>query len=358
MVDKDQIIVNARFLARRITGLERYAIEMSRQLKQLRPGLRFVAPRNVLDKTLAAELGVEHFGRMTGHLWEQIELPMFLRRKGNPLLLSLVNTGPIQYANQIVVVHDLAFLRNPAWFSRSAARWFKFLVPRVIKASVAIVTDSVFTKREVKELLGVSEQKIHVVYPGVAGAFRSSSSLSRKKSDDTMVLAVSTLEPRKNLHRLIEAFKSMKLPDARLVIVGGDNSLVFGKSQLKQAYHDDPMVQFRGYVTDSELQGLYQRADVFVSSSLYEGFGFPPLEAFANGCAILVSDIPPHREIFGDTATYVDPTDTSCIASQLKALILGAKRVESFRREEILARFNWHRAAEELLAVIDQVTEQ
>ncbi|MCX6141906.1 MAG: glycosyltransferase family 1 protein [Ignavibacteriales bacterium] len=358
MVDKDQIVANARYLTRRITGLERYAIEMSRQLKKLRPGLEFVAPRNVLDKALAAELGVKLFGKSTGHLWEQIELPMFLRRKGRPLLLSLINTGPIHYTNQIVVVHDLAFLRNPAWFSRSAARWFRFLVPRVVKTSAIVITQSAFTKREVVDLLRVPEQKVHVVYPGVAEAFRSPRNVSRKKSDETMVLAVSTLEPRKNLHRLIEAFKLMKLRDVKLVIVGSDNSLVFGKSQLKQAYQDDPTVQFLGYVTDSELADLYRRAHVFVSVSLYEGFGFPPLEALANGCAVLVSDIPSHREIFGDSATYVDPTDASQIASQLKALISSEKRVESSRREEILTRFNWRRAGEELLAVIDQASEK
>ena len=352
-VEKDRIVVNARFLTRRITGLERYAIEMSRQLKKLRPGLRFVAPRNVLDQTLAAELGVELFGRSTGHIWEQIELPMFLRRNGRPRLLSLVNTGPIQYTNQMVVIHDLAFLRNPAWFSRSAALWFKFLVPRVIKASAVVVTDSVFTKKEVMELLGVREQKIHVVYPGVADTFRGHGNVRRKNPAGTLVLSVSTLEPRKNLHSLIEAFKTMKLPDARLVIVGGDNPLVFGRNKKKTSYQDDPTVQFMGYITDSELADLYRRADVFASASLYEGFGFPPLEAFANGCEVLVSDIPSHREIFGDTATYANPTDTSHIASQLKSLILGEGHVESLRREEVLARFSWCRAAEDLLKVID-----
>jgi glycosyltransferase involved in cell wall biosynthesis len=355
-LNQDRLVVNARFLTRRITGLERYANEMSRQLKQLRPGLKFVAPRNVLDKTLTAELDVELFGRLTGHLWEQIELPMFLRSMGRPVLLSLMNTGPIYYTNQIVVVHDLAFLRNPTWFSRSAAHWFSFLVPRVIKASAIVVTQSAFTKREVVELLSVPEQKIHVVYPGVADAFRSHGDVSRKNSADTLVLAVSTLEPRKNLHRLIEAFKMMNLRDARLVIVGSDNSLVFGKSQLKKAHQNDPTIQFLGYVTDSELAELYQRADVFASVSMYEGFGFPPLEAFANGCAVLVSDIPSHREIFGDSATYVDPSDTADIASQLKALISSEKRVESFRREEILAKFNWRRAAEDLLMVIDRAS--
>jgi glycosyltransferase involved in cell wall biosynthesis len=353
--EQGRLVVNARFLTRRITGLERYAIEMSRQLKQLRPELKFVAPKNVLDRALAAELGVECFGRLTGHLWEQIELPMFLRREGRPLLVSLVNTGPVHYTDQIVVIHDLAFLRNPAWFSRSAALWFKFLVPRVISVSSVVVTDSVFTKKEVTELLHVPDQKIRVVYPGVTEMFRAHENVTREKSAGTLVLAVSTMDPRKNLGRLIEAFKMMKLQDARLVIVGGNNPLVFGKNRLSQDHRDDPTIQFLGYVSDSELADLYRRADVFASVSLYEGFGFPPLEAFANGCAVLVSDIPPHREIFGVSAEFVDPTDTSKIASQLKALITGKERIDSARREEILSRFTWRRAAENLLQIVDGV---
>jgi hypothetical protein len=105
---QEKIIVNARFLTRRITGLERYAIEISRQLKKIRPSLTFVAPKDIIHESIAEELNVECFGVLTGHLWEQIELPVFLRCKNNPLLINLVNTGPMWYRNQITVVHDLA----------------------------------------------------------------------------------------------------------------------------------------------------------------------------------------------------------------------------------------------------------
>jgi Glycosyltransferase len=348
---QEKIIVNARFLTRRITGLERYAIEISRQLKKIRPSLTFVAPKGIIHQSIAEELGVECFGMLTGHLWEQIEFPVFLHRKNNPLLINLVNTGPMWYRNQITIIHDLAFLRNPEWFSMRAAMWFKFLVPRVINASSIIVADSAFTKNELMELLGISEKKIHIIYPGVSEIFCLSRKTRQKKESDVTILTVSTLEPRKNLKRLIEGFKIAGLKDAKLVIVGGNNPLVFGKSGGRNNYMSDPAVKFLGYVSDAQLAGLYHQADIFASVSLYEGFGFPPLEALASGCRVLVSDIPSHREIFGDNAMFVNPLDSVDIAQKLNLLLASSTVTRSTEVEKTLLRFRWRRAAESLLRI-------
>jgi glycosyltransferase involved in cell wall biosynthesis len=350
---QEKIIVNARFLTRRITGLERYAIEISRQLKKIRPSLTFVAPKDILHKSIAEELGVECFGMLTGHLWEQIEFPVFLRRKNNPLLINLVNTGPMWYRNQITVIHDLAFLRNPEWFSRRAAMWFKFLVPRVINASSIIVTDSAFTKNELMELLGYPEKKIHIIYPGVSEIFCSPRNVKQKKESGVTILAVSTLEPRKNLKRLIEGFKLSGLKNVKLIIVGGNNSLVFRKSGEENDFAFDPDVKFLGYVSDAQLADLYHQADVFASVSLYEGFGFPPLEALASGCRVLVSDIPSHREIFGDSAMFVNPLDSADIAQKLNLLLASSAVPRNTEVEKTLMRFNWRRAAEGLLRIAE-----
>jgi glycosyltransferase involved in cell wall biosynthesis len=352
---QEKIIVNARFLTRRITGLERYAIEISRQLKKIRPSLTFVAPKGIIHQSIAEELGVECFGMFTGHLWEQIEFPVFLRRKNNPLLINLVNTGPMWYRNQITVIHDIAFLRNPQWFSRRAAMWFKFLVPRVINASSLIVTDSVFTKNELIEFLGFPEKKIHVIYPGISEIFISPREVRERRGTGKTILAVSTLEPRKNLKRLIEGFKLSELKDANLVIVGGDNPLVFGKSGGRNNYMSDPAVKFLGYVSDAQLADLYHQADIFASVSLYEGFGFPPLEALASGCRVLVSDIPTHRETFGDCAMFVNPLDSTDIAQKLNLLHELDDTVPTTKVQKTLTRFHWRRAAEDLLRIAETV---
>ena len=351
--NNDRIIVNARFLTRRITGLERYAIGISQQLKKIRPSLTFIAPKDILHKSIAEELGVECFGTLTGHLWEQIEFPAFLHRNNNPLLINLVNTGPMWYRNQITIIHDLAFLRNPDWFSRSAAIWFKFLVPRVINASSIIITQSAFTKSELVELLKVADNKIHVVYPGVSEIFCLPRNTTQKKDSDRTILAVSTLEPRKNLKCLIEGFKKLGRKDVKLIITGGNNKLVFGRSSIEKSFFYDPDIKFLGYVPDTQLADLYRQADIFASVSLYEGFGFPPLEALASGCRVLVSDIPSHRETLGDCATFVNPLDPIDIAQKLNLLLASNAVPQMTEVEKTLLRFNWRRAAEDLLRIAD-----
>ncbi|MBN1397647.1 MAG: glycosyltransferase family 4 protein [Bacteroidetes bacterium] len=349
----NEIIINARFLTHRITGLERYAVEISRQLKKLRPSLTFVAPKDIQHRSIAEELEVECFGVLRGHLWEQIELPLFLRRRNNPLMINPVNTGPMWYKNQITVIHDIAFLRNPKWFSRRGAMWFKFLVPRVMKSSSLIMTDTAFTKGEIIELMGFTADKIHVVYPGISDMFIESANRERKVSAGRTILTVSTLEPRKNLKKLIEGFKNAGIENSKLVIAGGMNPLVFGRGGEPDKNADDSSIVFLGYVTDAQLLELYNHADVFISASLYEGFGFPPLEAYACGCKVIVSDIPSHHEIFDDSVVYVDPVNTKDIAHKLKSVVeLNNDRSES-EAARILARFSWRRAAEELLNIAE-----
>ncbi len=278
---------------------------------------------------------------------------MLLRRNNNPLLINLMNTGPMWYRNQITVIHDMAFLKNPKWFSRRAAMWFKFLVPRVIDASSVIVTQSDFTKSEIVELLEVPIQKIRTVYPGISEIFYSSNTKRHKKKSDITILAVSTLEPRKNLKNLIEGYKIAGLKNAKLIIAGGDNPLVFGKAGELKKNISDPSIEFLGYVTDAQLIDLYHQADIFASVSLYEGFGFPPLEAFAGGCKVLVSDIPSHREIFGDCVMYANPFNPSDIAQKLNSLAAAGNNSAKKETEKILSRFTWQRAAEQLLTIAD-----
>lgn len=116
------IYVNARFLTQPITGVQRYSLEISLQLKQLMPSIRFVAPQNVIHPEMVEALGVELVGSRTGHAWEQIDLPRFLRSNGSPLLVNLANTAPLLYGNKISTLHDIAFERFPKT-SRGSFAW-------------------------------------------------------------------------------------------------------------------------------------------------------------------------------------------------------------------------------------------
>ena len=134
--------VNTRFISKKVTGLERYAVELSLALKNIDPSIFFLSPKNKSINDNIKRLEPIEFGYFNNYLWEQIELPLFLNKKHNPLLINLANTAPILYGNQILVAHDIAFLHNPEWYSKKAAAFFKFIVGRSIQASKKIITVS------------------------------------------------------------------------------------------------------------------------------------------------------------------------------------------------------------------------
>ncbi|MFA6034775.1 MAG: glycosyltransferase, partial [Myxococcota bacterium] len=164
------IAVNARFFTQQFTGVQRYASELSGRIAA-RTGAQLLAPDAPTGDHRYSNLRVTATGRLHGHLWEQLDLPLFLRRAGTPLLLNLANTAPLAYRRQIVTVHDLAFMRNPAWFSRGFALYYNFLIPRVVRSALAVITVSEFSKREIVGLTGVPAEKVHVVYNAASAVF-------------------------------------------------------------------------------------------------------------------------------------------------------------------------------------------
>ncbi len=162
-----QLIVNARFLTQPLTGVQRFAIELCLCLKKILPGMKFVAPRNILHQKIAEELEVEPFGKFTSHLWEQIELPVFLKQQHSPLLLNLCNTAPLFYKRNIVCIHDIAFQVNPGWFSPTFVKLYKFLIPRIARRSLQVLTVSNFSKAEIISYTGIPENKVKVIYNGI-----------------------------------------------------------------------------------------------------------------------------------------------------------------------------------------------
>src|SRR5690348_16046794 len=119
-----KIFVNARFLTQPLSGVQRYGIECSRQIKKLLPDVTFIAPHNVLHKDIAKELNVKVVGVNKGHLWEQVDLPFYLAKQKHPPLLNLANTGPLLYSNNFITIHDLAFYHRPEWNSKAFSTWY------------------------------------------------------------------------------------------------------------------------------------------------------------------------------------------------------------------------------------------
>ncbi|NHC45897.1 glycosyltransferase family 4 protein [Motilibacter aurantiacus] len=351
-----KLYVNARFLTQRVTGVQRYAIEISRAL--LRAGLQptFLAPSSAPASELADELSVQRRGRLAGHPWEQFELP-YLARDG--MLVNLTNTGPVAVRRQVVTIHDAAVFTFPEAYSPVFRRWYQVMLPVLGRQARAVMTVSEFSRSQLLEHCRVPAAKVTVTSGGsqhVLGTEPDNEVLERHGlTGRPFVLAVSSQNPTKNFPRLAQALSQLDGSGFDIVIAGGTNSRIFNEStSLPDA------VKQLGYVTDPELVALYRAAGCFVFPSLYEGFGLPLVEAMALGCPVVASDAGPMREIAGDAAVFVDPQSVESISAAIARVMADADLRESMSRRgrERSQRFDWDAAAGRLIEVIERVEQR
>ena len=236
----------------------------------------------------------------------------------------------------VVTVHDLAVLREPAWFPRWSRSYGQKLMPRAVRGADRVVCVSRSTADDVVRLLHVPEQRIRVIPNGIDALF--STPAAPPPIEGPYLLAVATPEPRKNLDRLLLAHSLLRAAGRheRLVLVGADG---WGGVELANR----PGVVALGRVEDPVLRDLYAGAEALIFPSLWEGFGLPVGEALATGCRIVCSDLPMLREIAGADATYCDPLSAQGIADAIAQSLAGPR--PSPRRE-----LTWERTAS---AVVD-----
>jgi glycosyltransferase involved in cell wall biosynthesis len=341
------LFVNARFLTQRITGVQRFAIEICKQLIKLNPAIQFVAPSNIIYKELANEFDVKIVGKHSGHIWEQYELPKYLKSIGSPVLLNLCNTAPLFYKSNLVTIHDLAVFDFPKAYSFLFRNFYQFLLPAIAKRALHVFTVSQFSQKRIEEVFSIQST---VIYNSVSDAFKPSVDTIKKK----MILSVSSLDPKKNFRGLVRAFIKADLKEYQLVVIGSNNKAF----QVQDIPINHPNVVFTGYVSDEELLVLYQEASMFVYPSLYEGFGIPPLEAMASGCPTLVSDIPSLREVCQDASIFFDPTNIELIAEKIVHLSSDQVLRNSLIEKGYLQvkKFSWEGSTEILLNDIKKIT--
>jgi glycosyltransferase involved in cell wall biosynthesis len=253
--------------------------------------------------------------------WYLAALPARARRDGAGVLHCPTHRAPLRSAVPFVVTfHDLAVLRHPETFNRWTRTYSRVSLPRVAKAAARLIAVSEFTRRELLELLDVPEEKVRVIPNAVGSPFEAGG--DREAGD--YVLAVSTLEPRKNLARLVDAFGRAGLNGCRLVVAGAPG---WGGVRLEG---DGDRVRWLGEVRDDELARLYRGARCVAYVSLYEGFGLPVLEAMACGAPVVAGRNAAAEEVAGGAAVLVDPLDPDAIAAGLTEAI--------DRRDELRAR--------------------
>jgi glycosyltransferase involved in cell wall biosynthesis len=227
--------------------------------------------------------------------------------------------GPFRAKTPLVVtVHDVAVLRHPEWFNRWTRAYSSFAVPRVVRAARRVIAVSEFTKRELVELLAIPASRVVVVPNAVEDVFTPAG----PRADGDYVLAVGTLEPRKNLARIARAV------DGELRVVGER-----GWGGVEAPAN----VTWLPNTSDEELAALYRGARCLVYASLYEGFGIPVAEALACGCPVVTTAGSPMAELAGEDAVLVDPTDVAAIADAITRVTAPApRRVASW--DDVAAR--------------------
>ncbi len=341
------VIINARFLTQNITGVQRYAIEVSKYLKKIfRDKITFVSPKNIIHEEISKEIKSIIIGKRTGHLWEQLDLPIFLRKHNYPLLLNLGNTAPLFYKNKISTVYDLAFYHHPEWFSRNFALFYNFLIPKLLKNSKHILTDSNFVKDEMNRIYNINLLNISVIHGAPSALFK----IKEFKDLEKYVLCVGSIDPRKNLVRIIEIFT--KLKKINLIIVG-DKNKAFANINVKEIASN---ITFTGYIQDQELLQLYNKATLFLYPSYYEGFGIPPLEAQASGCPVIASNVASLPEVCGNSVLYCNPYDSNDIMNK----VIDLYNDDELRQDLIkkgfdnIQRFSWEKSARQMAGIISR----
>lgn len=346
-----KVVVNARFLTQHMTGVQRYAVEICLELKKMMgDDVVFVTPSNIEQKEYAEQLSAEIVGRHKGHIWEQWDLVRYLKQHGNPLLLCLCNTAPLYYANKIVTVHDVAFEAYPQTFSKAFLYSYRFLIPRIMKSALRVITVSQFSKEEIVKYYGIDAKKIHVVFSAVADKFHIDE--DPKLKEKKYFLAVSSLNYRKNFLAVLTAFDvfEKEREDVSLFIVGDLNNSNFKAIDIEK-YKENPRISFLGRISDEQLIKYYSNAQAFVFPSIYEGFGLPPLEAQTCGCPVLVSDIPPHHEVVGESGIFCNPNNPNDIASCMCEILEKSEILKSKGFDNI-KRFSFEKSAVQIHEII------
>ncbi|WP_442588757.1 glycosyltransferase family 4 protein [Pedobacter sp. AW31-3R] len=344
------VYINGKFLSQKMSGVQRYASEICRNMES---PLKIICGEDQQNNEIyQLKQPLEIMKSAAGIGWEQFKLPLHLRAKGNPLLISFCNAAPVFYKNKITCVHDIAFERYPGFFSRKFVLYYKWLIPNVLRNSKHVVTVSEFSKREISSFYHIDAEKITVV-PNASAFSKEPSKKAVKIYPRPYFLFVGSLDPRKNLIFLLNAFRMAELADIDLVVVGAGHAS-FAQNPAIEQFRKLSNIVFTGYVTDAQLRDYYAGALALVNPSLYEGFGLPVAEALAMGCPVLASDIEAFREVGGTDVVYFNTAD----ASELSSLLITFSKTFSVSQEtdpiNQMKSVTWKTSAERVDHIIQQ----
>lgn len=308
-----------------------------------------------------------HYG-IYRRIWRYLPIPHECMFPGKVDLSVFFNfiVPPNIRGKVITTVHDLTYLRYPETMKKSNYQHLTRGMDYSVKRSDKIVTVSHFSKQEIQKYLKVPEEKISVVYnaPSLTERTADYDAVCKKYGiRGDYILFVGTIEPRKNVARLLHAFDLLKgdskIPH-QLVLAGGKGWQDEQIFQTLQGIKCSDDIVFTGYVSAEEKNTLYQNASVFVFPSIYEGFGIPPLEAMTWECPVVCADAASLPEVVGGAAELVDPLDEASIAGGILRILSDQDYASGLiQKGKLRAKeFSWERSAEKLFAVCKEVLQQ
>lgn len=302
-------------------------------------------------------------GRFVQQAWKRISFPPYPLFAGKADIYHFPNfiLPPLKGAKSVVTVHDLSFLRHPETTEERNLAYLTSKIHDTVQRADAIITDSHFSAREIEELLRVPSEKIFPIHLGLNHSTRTASAEEVEKTKRELklerpyLLTVGTLEPRKNIPFLIDVFEKMNHPDLELIIAGMPGWKY--EPILERMEQSSANIRYLRYVEEEHLVPLYAAAEMFVFPSIYEGFGFPPLEAMTCGTPVFSSAAGPLPEVLGNAAAFGTAFDADAWADEITALLNDTPRREQLRQNgyEQIKKFSWQQCARETREVYRKV---
>jgi glycosyltransferase involved in cell wall biosynthesis len=341
-------------------GINGYILQLLRHLPEADPGLAFTAYYH--DEVFRPPAGVtgsrsrwDTRNPWRRIAWEQMRLPLLAR--GQDLLHGLAFAGPLaSTCPTVVTVHDLSFMRFPAAFRPFNRIYLKWITRLSTRGAARVIAVSESTRQDVIGFCGVPDSRVTVVPNGVTEDFSPASPAevaafrAARDLPERFVLYLGTLEPRKNLARLVDAYADWQQPAGRpvkLVIAGARGwyyEEIFARVAERKITGD---VLFAGFVPAEELPWWYRSAELFIYPSLFEGFGLPVLEAMASGTPVITSTTSSLPEVAGDAALLVNPLDTSALTAAIDQVMSTPQCAAQLRAMGLqrAASFSWQQTA-------------
>ncbi len=366
-----RILIIANALDNQNTGIHHYVKGMVNVLASGSRRHQYILVREKADPRLAMPQIVLWNPRLpiVGTLWHlfvvlPILIPRLARQRQADAVLEPAHLGPFNLPRsikQVNIVHDLTAIKFPAmhrWHSQALQNW---TLRSILRRADLIVTNSNHTSRDVVAFDSALEPKTHCIYPAANTAVDSASAESQRfQALGDYMLFIGTIEPRKNLVRLLRAYEMFRdMPGTRLklVIAGamGWKSREFRQALAANRYRSD--ILLTGYVSNSEKQQLLRNCLFFIYPSLYEGFGLPVLEAISSGKSSIVSGVSSLPEVAGNCALYVNPKDEDDIARQIARLSSDDSVRKSLEANcpAQAGKFSWDRFATEFEEAVSRL---